>query len=715
MRFAMLVLLLGGVATASPGTPVLLVQDLECPACKAKLKPGAQFCTNCGQKIATRECPDCKAALKPDAKFCTNCGKKFDEPEKKGPVGREPDPDKVKETKGDALEKFGVTAEQINQAIDRGAAFLAGHYRGVKELRSDEDYLAAYALIHTKVFHSDVKLKAKILALLKSAGWLKSGRLVYIAGLRALALEATHDPEMQSLAGECAQYLIEAQGPRGTWSYQEKVELEAPARAKPAEESAFVVAGGQPLDEAPAGIELTFKGLAKSKPSDGDNSCTQFALLGLHAASKCGFKVPEKVWRTCLDQMLERAGDGWAYHDKGKPYGSMTCAGICSVALCRYYLGEKEYLQDAALKAGLEWLGKNFKAGENPDSGKWPLYYLYSVERVGVFAGTETIGEHRWYPLGAKHLVGMQQKDGSWSSNDEYPVVGTSLALLFLTRATAPVKKEIKRGGKGWLETHALNEFQNFMFILDASGSMRDDMDGREKFEVAKEVVEAIIKKMPEGTHVGLRVYGHRYTALDERADTDSELVVPVGPLKADAFLARLRALKCKGKTPITYSLNETAKDLSGLAADIELATILLTDGEESTRGANPVEAASKLAASRQGMKVHVVGFDIGDDDVKEKLQKVAQAGGGKYFHALKAADLMSALAYATVGQTDYTLLDKDGRESFKGKLGDRHELPEGKYTLSVAVESVKAEQTVWINTEATTHVTVNMARFLKK
>ena len=40
-------------------------------------------------------------------------------------------------------------------------------------------------------------------------------------------------------------------------------------------------------------------------------------------------------------------------------------------------------------------------------------------------------------------------------------------------------------------------------------------MDGKEKFQIVKDVVESIVRKLPQGTLVGMRVYGHRTTALD--------------------------------------------------------------------------------------------------------------------------------------------------------------------------------------------------------
>jgi Ca-activated chloride channel family protein len=239
-------------------------------------------------------------------------------------------------------------------------------------------------------------------------------------------------------------------------------------------------------------------------------------------------------------------------------------------------------------------------------------------------------------------------------------------------------------------------------------------MDGREKFDIAKEVVETIVTKLPEGTQVGMRVYGHRFTALQKEAETDSELVVPFAPLKAPEFLAKLKALKCRGKTPITHSLTESVRDVADIPADVDVIAILLTDGGESTRGARPDEAAAKLASSRKGMKVHVVGFDIGDESWREQLEAVAAAGAGAYVHAPKARELLEALAIVTGGGSSaYAVLDKAGKEVLRGKLGDRHELPEGKYEFVFERPDKSVERKAfWVNTEVVTHVTV---RLLKK
>jgi hypothetical protein len=714
MRTAfLLVLCLGFVTPSQPRA----AQAASCPEWKRKIGAEARLCSMLGSATPAVLDAATRTSLEPESppKAAIPDGQDPPKPvEAAKPQSKIPDADSVKTKLDEELRLHGTSAEEVNRAIDRGAAYLAAHYLK-NEFQGDEDYLGAYALIHTNQYFSNGKLRDKINAFLRGDRWQKSGAAVYVSALRALALEASHDPDLRVLTRECAEYLVESQGPKGTWTYKADVPITPVAPAK-APESGLSISGGEPLDEEVKGELVERKNISKNA-ADGDTSCTQFAILGLHAAARCGYAVPKGVWEKCLKEMESRhcKDGGWHYHGSTtQSYGSMTCAGICTVALCRFYMGEKDYLNHPMLQSGLDWLAKNFAVDKNPNENQWALYYLYSVERVGVFAATDRIGEHAWYGKGAKFLVGSQTGDGSWVGASEGKERGTGFALLFLTRATSPVR-QIKRGGNGWLETHALNDSSNFMIILDASGSMRDEIDGREKFDIAKDVVESIIRKLGEGAQVGLRVYGHRLDALQENADFDSELLVPLGPLQPATFMAKVRPLRCKGKTPLTFSMDETIKDIARVDPELDLITIILTDGGESTRGAKPAGAAARLASARKGMKIHVVGFDINDDDEREQLEKIAASGGGKYFQAKRSSDLMASLALATVGAAEYQLKDKTGKEVFRGKVGDRHELPEGKYTIAVEADGRKEEHTVWINTEVVSHATLSLGKFLKK
>jgi len=95
-------------------------------------------------------------------------------------------------------------------------------------------------------------------------------------------------------------------------------------------------------------------------------------------------------------------------------------------------------------KRALAWYCKNFGLrGSSPTGVYWGpsilYYYLYAVERVGVFLGLRRISDHEWYLEGASLIVAWQKPDGRWAESERTSVIDTAWALLFLKRATIPV------------------------------------------------------------------------------------------------------------------------------------------------------------------------------------------------------------------------------------------------------------------------------------
>ena len=117
------------------------------------------------------------------------------------------------------------------------------------------------------------------------------------------------------------------------------------------------------------------------------------------------------------------------------------------------------------IEAACRWLGKNFSVRENPGAtSQWHLYYLYGLERAGRFTGRRFLGPpdspKDWYRLGVRTLVPMQNVvDGSWfDAGGSQPVVGTALALMFISKGNSPVMvNKLRYGdpngqqyGRGW-------------------------------------------------------------------------------------------------------------------------------------------------------------------------------------------------------------------------------------------------------------------------
>lgn len=68
--------------------------------------------------------------------------------------------------------------------------------------------------------------------------------------------------------------------------------------------------------------------------------------------------------------------------------------------------------------------------------GTGDLYFLWSLERVGVVYGMEKIGGFDWYDIGSTALVRSQNRDGTWTVGGSYGAeVNTPFAVLFLCRS----------------------------------------------------------------------------------------------------------------------------------------------------------------------------------------------------------------------------------------------------------------------------------------
>jgi hypothetical protein len=143
---------------------------------------------------------------------------------------------------------------------------------------------------------------------------------------------------------------------------------------------------------------------------------------------------------------------GWAYGTGRRAgpsaaYGSMTAAGVSSLAVAREVLGGGKGTtrvkglakSDKALRDGLAWLAKHFSVTTNPGKDKHHFYWLYSLEKAMDTSGVERLGRHEWWRQIATHLISTQDGQGKWHDAKD-----TALALLVLNRATLPAKLDIE-------------------------------------------------------------------------------------------------------------------------------------------------------------------------------------------------------------------------------------------------------------------------------
>lgn len=217
-----------------------------------------------------------------------------------------------------------------------------------------------------------------------------------------------------------------------------------------------------------------------------DNSVNQYGMLGLYAASLCQLDVPAAVWRATANYQLEvqcpdngRAAlpdltsyrelaspddkkrtrtaspvpvRGFAYHVPDRPpYGSMTAAGLGTLAIARFGLVRAGQAKidvmpkiDAGIASAFAWLGAEFHVRSNPGyveraDDNW-YYYLYGLERTCELAGVALIGGRDWYYEGGLQLLAQQNRNGSFRAERARGLMfdGTCFAVLFLKKAALP-------------------------------------------------------------------------------------------------------------------------------------------------------------------------------------------------------------------------------------------------------------------------------------
>lgn len=360
----------------------------------------------------------------------------------------------------------GALKAKIATAIARGVDYLKAHQRpdgswgGVgADYTEGEAALEVLALVRSGVLYTDPVVAKGIDFVRKSPL-----RRTYSVALAILAMEAVYTPLEEIRESERVLDHPEA--------------LRVAQRRLPPADLKFVEGAVEWLLAHSINRERWGYGEAKG---NWDNSNGQYAVLAFAAALRCGAKVPREAWLAVLNHWLgcqERSGRavkrlvgdppgaggkpgdarelacsarGWSYTlgekststvEADAAYGSMTCAGVASVAIARAVLEDQKALPPDlakrsadAVNDGLAWLEANYSVRINPNRADgWYWYYMYGLERACVLAQARRLGPHDWYAEGANLLVALQGTQGEWSGYTD-----TAFVLLFLKKATPPI------------------------------------------------------------------------------------------------------------------------------------------------------------------------------------------------------------------------------------------------------------------------------------
>jgi hypothetical protein len=224
----------------------------------------------------------------------------------------------------------------------------------------------------------------------------------------------------------------------------------------------------------------------------------------------------------------------------------------------------------------------------------------------------------------------------------------------------------------------------NIQLVLDASGSMAEEIGGETKIVAARRALEQVIAQLPDSApniNVGFRVYGH----LGDNSEVgravscqSTELLVPVQGINKDLLRQQVNAFEPTGWTPITLALQKAAEDLRP-GDNIKNIIIMVTDGIETCEG-DPCAAAKALRESQAEVRIDVVGFGTTPEEDRS-LRCIADNAGGTYTNVQSGDVLVQSLQQlmaATVRRSylrvvlvgpDGQRLSEEGRHPWQGAV----------------------------------------------
>ena len=175
------------------------------------------------------------------------------------------------------------------------------------------------------------------------------------------------------------------------------------------------------------------------------------------------------------------------------------------------------------------------------------------------------------------------------------------------------------------------------MIVLDASGSMWGQIEGKAKIQIAREVIADLLRDWDPNIQLGLTAYGHR-----RKGDcNDIEVLIPAGQAGPKEIIQTINSINPKGKTPLSEAVRRAAKELR--YTEERAIVVLITDGAE-TCNADPCEVGAELAMGGVDFTAHVIGFDVKDEE-QIGLRCLAENTGGLFLAATDAQALRRALS----------------------------------------------------------------------
>ncbi len=334
----------------------------------------------------------------------------------------------------------------VQPAVDKGVAFLKTKAPELKGLRCGYAGLNGLTLLECGVPPDDPAI-LQIADVIRAAA--PSMNQIYDLASSLFFLNRWDesrplDEKDLKLARSFALRIIAGQLSTGIWGY-------GGVLMRP-EQEAKLLASLQDGNYKPTGAQVA------------SMSNTQFAMLAIWGARKHGVPVREPLLSLAAYFHANQHPDGCWHYPGHSLKATSTCAALISLAIEVALLEDKEFAstrrvpidakkKKADVEKAFAFVAKTIgrkKSDPNPGTSlgyggalfdadaMGDLYFLWTLERVGVIYSKDVIDGKDWYDWGYPIVLQAQQPDGSWSEKHRHgfgPLIDTPFALLFLRRA----------------------------------------------------------------------------------------------------------------------------------------------------------------------------------------------------------------------------------------------------------------------------------------
>ncbi|NQW03597.1 MAG: VWA domain-containing protein [Acidobacteria bacterium] len=231
------------------------------------------------------------------------------------------------------------------------------------------------------------------------------------------------------------------------------------------------------------------------------------------------------------------------------------------------------------------------------------------------------------------------------------------------------------------------------MVLLDVSGSMKEEVTGGVKNDLAVRGLLSTMESLPAGTVVGLRLMGEG-PGDDECGAT--RLAVDVAPFARPPWDGVLGSVRWDGATPLVHSMRAALEDLRANPAPTH-ELLIIGDGDE-TCGEDPVGVAR---AEANGIRIHTISLG---EDISHQLAGIALVTGGTYSRAFDDTTFAEATGAAmpdvaasgaqpaATGRPGQVEIILDVSNSMWGQVGGRAKIELAREALTQALGTFPAD-----------------------